>query len=337
MKPKRTKNNQRFTLPKILLRFVPFLIALSILSSSLSAYPQSALNLYQKILTQIGFSTQPSQPQNLTSSQIIQEINSVRQKNNLASLSIQENLNQAANLISLDIIQKQSLDNPLEATQAATAYQYHYQQIISLIGFLPTPLIPTLTTSIIKKHPDIINNSDLVHLGISQLSAQINNTDGLIYTILFTEPEKEAKILKTKPKTKTYISTLAPAFAPSSYYTGVELWQAVQKYRQDHGVPEFKQDNILCTIASIRVNQLIDLDRLDDHDGFSPLVDKYKESGQLTHHDVAENILSGFPTAQEAINGWDSSLGHQSLMQDGSFIYGCAAANYGFAVLIAAY
>lgn len=124
---------------------------------------------------------------------------------------------------------------------------------------------------------------------------------------------------------------------PPKYYTGVQLWAEIQKYRVEHGLPEFRQDNTLCTIASIRVNQLLDAGKLDDHNGFPPLVEKYRESGQLTHHNVAENILSGFATASEAVAGWDSSLGHRALMQDGSFVYGCASANYGFAVLIAAY
>lgn len=124
---------------------------------------------------------------------------------------------------------------------------------------------------------------------------------------------------------------------PISYYTGVELWEQVQKYRREHGVPEFRQDTTLCTIASIRVNQLLELRNLDNHDGFPPLVQKYQDSGQLTHLNVAENILSGYKTATEAVAGWDSSLGHRALMQDGSFVWGCAAANYGFAVLIAAY
>jgi uncharacterized protein YkwD len=128
-----------------------------------------------------------------------------------------------------------------------------------------------------------------------------------------------------------------PKPTPITYYTGVELWQELQEYRRQHGVPEFQKDNTLCTIASIRVNQLLDLKSLDGHDGFSPEVDKFRDNDQLTHHNVAENILSGYPTAKEAIAGWDSSLGHQSLMQDGSYVYACAAANSGFAVLIAAY
>lgn len=138
-------------------------------------------------------------------------------------------------------------------------------------------------------------------------------------------PTKQNSQIKNTPPT------------PIPYYTGVELWEQVQKYRREHGVPEFRQDTTLCTIASIRVNQLLDLNNLDNHDGFPPLVQKYQDSGQLEHLNVAENILSGYKTADEAVAGWDSSLGHRALMQDGSFVWGCAAANYGFAVLIAAY
>lgn len=159
----------------------------------------------------------------------------------------------------------------------------------------------------------------------------------IIYPTL-TETEKPTPTETAKPNSNTQnqnIKIKQPT--PIPYYTGVELWEQIQKYRREHGVPELRQDNTLCTIASTRVNQLLDLRNLDNHDGFPPLVQKYRDSGQLEHLNVAENILSGYKTAAEAVAGWDSSLGHRALMQDGSFVWGCAAANYGFAVLIAAY
>jgi uncharacterized protein YkwD len=173
---------------------------------------------------------------------------------------------------------------------------------------------------------------------ITALIYQYLNSNNKV-TLNITSPPPTENITATPTdflsKQNSYTQTKQPT--PIPYYTGVELWEQVQKYRREHGVPELRQDTTLCTIASIRVNQLLDLRNLDNHDGFPPLIQKYQDSGQLEHLNVAENILSGYKTATEAVSGWDSSLGHRALMQDGSFVWGCAAANYGFAVLIAAY
>lgn len=206
--------------------------------------------------------------------------------------------------------------------------KYSYPK--TLLKLLPLLVSTSILASFFINYPyTTLNLLDhaLNKIGLIRLSTLPENSSPSVVFITPT-PSPAQFLLKQK---------LGVAPTEINYYTGVEFWQKIQTYRRQHGVPEFKQDNVLCTIASIRVNQLLTLNDLDNHDGFSPLIDKFRENGQLTHHNVAENILSGYPTAKEAIDGWDSSLGHQALMQDGSYVYACTATNYGFTVLIAAY
>src|SRR3989344_4164124 len=50
---------------------------------------------------------------------------------------------------------------------------------------------------------------------------------------------------------------------------GPQLWDVVNKRRQELGVNALNQRDELCTIASIRLNELLDLGKLDGHEGFS--------------------------------------------------------------------
>jgi len=246
-------------------------------------------------------------------------LQSLRQQQDLPSLTSNQSLNQAAQIILYDLLSHQSLTPKIQPEEAVNLYGFDYQTITSFTAILP----PHQDLSSFPELDQLVQEHQYTHFGLAQKEDTLDSSSGLVFVIILAQPTT---------------NTPAPTITTTpTYYTGVDLWQEIQLYRRQHGVPEFKQDNTLCTIASIRVNQLLELDKLDDHQGFSPLVEQFRDSGQLTHHNVAENILSGYLTAADAVAGWDSSLGHRSLMQDGSYIYACAAANYGFGVLVAAY
>ncbi len=135
-------------------------------------------------------------------------------------------------------------------------------------------------------------------------------------------------------------ATTKPTSKPVAYYSGEDLLQAVNKYRREHGVPELQLHSGLCQLSSRRLGELINLGKLDNHAGFEKYFNENKISEmagpQLTN--VAENLASGYATAWEAVMGWDSSPPHRTfLLADGSYKYGCASANYNFAVLIAGF
>lgn len=294
-------------------RFSIIIISLSVLAAFLLSQPQTSSQLYSQIQSKLQ-PTPSTSPPNLN-----YHLDSLRTEKDLPSLISTESLNQTAQIILYDILTHQNLDPVLNPEDVADLYGFNYQTITSFSALLPSN--QNLTT--FDHLTELALSSNYTHVGIAQKQDSINSSTGLIFVIIFAQPQKKSAPTQT-------VST-------PSYYTGVQLWQEIQKYRLEHGVPQFKQDNTLCTIASIRVNQLLELGKLDDHQGFSPLVERFRDSNQLIHHNVAENILSGYLTATEAVAGWDSSLGHRSLMQDGSYVYACAAANYGFGVLIAAY
>lgn len=122
----------------------------------------------------------------------------------------------------------------------------------------------------------------------------------------------------------------------SGNFSGEDLMQAVNKYRREHGVPELQLHSGLCQLASRRLGELIDLGDLDNHAGFENYFNNHSISdldGQAISN-VAENLASGYSSAWDMVMGWDSSPPHRRfLLADGSYKYGCAAANLGFGVL----
>lgn len=132
------------------------------------------------------------------------------------------------------------------------------------------------------------------------------------------------------------INIPTPTPTPPTYYSGPELWEAVNKARIDHGVPVLSQKEILCTIASIRLNELLKLNTLDEHKGFPLVVDRFKDSQDMPGN-VAEFLIMGYPTSQDAVQAWLNTLGHAKLLTGGEFVWGCTYAQAGFGVAIAGY
>lgn len=116
-------------------------------------------------------------------------------------------------------------------------------------------------------------------------------------------------------------------------YSGPELWEAVNKARVEHGVAVLSQRDILCTIAAIRLAQIRELGKLDGHEGFQGVYDKYKDRSDMPRT-VAEFLISGYPTAEQAVVGWLDTLGHKKLITGGEYVWGCIYATDGFGVAI---
>jgi uncharacterized protein YkwD len=126
--------------------------------------------------------------------------------------------------------------------------------------------------------------------------------------------------------------------APTPNWGGPQLWDAVNKARVANGVNPLKVDEGLCTIASIRLNELLQLGALDAHVGFSaletrpdikPIFDSFS--------DVSEFLVSGATSPQNAVDLWENTLGHKELLTGGQYVWGCIYAQNGFGVAITAY
>lgn len=126
--------------------------------------------------------------------------------------------------------------------------------------------------------------------------------------------------------------------ATQSTWGGPQLWDAVNAARVQHGVNPLKVADNLCTISSIRLNELLQLGTLDGHVGFSaleqrsdikPIFDSYST--------VSEFLVSGASSPQNAVDLWYNTLGHKELITGGQYVWGCIYAQNGFGVAITAF
>ncbi len=123
-------------------------------------------------------------------------------------------------------------------------------------------------------------------------------------------------------------------------FSGPELWEVVNKRRVENGVGRLERNDEICSIASFRLNQLLERGSLDNHAGFNELWQN--ESSQyywiFQKYDIWEYIVyvpSG--TAETAADWWENTLGHKTLLDGGQFTIGCTYAQNGFGVAIAAF
>jgi len=120
---------------------------------------------------------------------------------------------------------------------------------------------------------------------------------------------------------------------------GPDLWSAVNKRRIEFGVNELSQKDDLCTVASIRLNELLELGKLDGHEGFSSLADRRPDIDQIfqRYSAVAEFLAAGGESATETVGMWENTLAHSKLLKGGEYVWGCIYAQNSFAVAITAY
>lgn len=124
---------------------------------------------------------------------------------------------------------------------------------------------------------------------------------------------------------------------PQVNWGGPELWEAVNKRRVELGVNPLSRRDELCTIASIRLNQLLELGKLDGHAGLEPLLNREDLKTIREKYTLSEFLIVGYPTPLEAVNAWEHTLGHRALMAGGEYVWGCVYAQNTFGVAIAAY
>jgi len=149
----------------------------------------------------------------------------------------------------------------------------------------------------------------------------------------FTPSEVERVVIQEIP-----INNSSPSPYIDTDWGGPALWSEVNSRRISYGVNQLVQKDEICTIASIRLNQLLELGKLDGHEGFSKLQD---ERADLTwifeQYNLSEFLVSGVGSTKEAVDAWDGTLAHKKLLTGGEYVWGCIYAQNGFGVAIAAY
>ena len=146
----------------------------------------------------------------------------------------------------------------------------------------------------------------------------------------------------TIPKGDTVVVYITPKPVPVSKtypkWGGPELWEVVNKRRIELGVNPMSSREELCTIASIRLNQLLELGKLDAHEGFGKLPEERADIRWIFEkYNLTEFLVSGATSPTEAWALWANTLGPKKQLTGGEYVWGCIYAQNGFAVAIAAY
>lgn len=177
-------------------------------------------------------------------------------------------------------------------------------------------------------------------LGIFQgyIAGQKNMNDK--YIAMFTRNDDHPATIHTPTPTQVPAPVEEnTATVQASSWGGPELWQAVNNRRVELGVNPLQQRDDLCTIASIRLNQILDLGKLDNHEGFGNLKDVREDLAWIfeKYSTMAEFLAVGGKTAEETVDLWENTLGHKKLLTGGEYVWGCVYAQNTFAVAITAF
>lgn len=151
-----------------------------------------------------------------------------------------------------------------------------------------------------------------------------------------TAPEP---VIVIQPETPAAQPTNATNLLKDSDWGGPDLWEAVNTRRNELGVNSLNQKDNLCTIASIRLNELLELGKLDGHEGFSNMTERRPDLEHIfsSYSTVAEFLAAGGDSPAETVSLWENSLGHKKLLTGGEYVWGCIYAQNSFAVAIAAF
>ena len=100
---------------------------------------------------------------------------------------------------------------------------------------------------------------------------------------------------------------------------GPDLWNAVNTRRTELGQKEIILREDLCTIAAIRLSELLKIGALDGHDGFNKLTEERSDIQNIIsgYGAVFEYLAKGGKTSKETIGLWENSLGHSRLLKGG--------------------
>lgn len=256
-----------------------------------------------------------------TAEDLLLKINAAREATGASKLSKNEKLDQAARARLAVILEEDDVEGKITgitAEKALTSAGYDATLVGELIitGFFKTN-DPIVFWNNNKIYSETLYNTDIKDIGIA-----IKNSEEKVDVLLvLTAPRK---IVKT-------------VISPKISWGGPELWEAINKRRVERGVNPLKQMDQLCTIASIRLNQLLELGKLDGHAGFVPVLERGDLKSFTEKYNISEFLVQGYATPLESVNAWEGTMGHKTLLVGGEYIWGCVYAQNAFGVAITAY
>lgn len=258
---------------------------------------------------------------------ILTAINSERVENKLSVLSWSEDLTKSAKARAAVISKLDDFTGTIsgltrEKAYDLVGYETSYFGDLTLYMYSPNEdFVSEILNN--KQKKDIVLLDKFTEVGIAQTQESDHNT----YYFLFGNK---------RPKT---VQTVAPktTLKQKISWGGPELWEAVNKRRVEFGVNKLTRKDELCTIASIRLNQLLELNKLDGHAGFRPVLDRSDLKWISDKYNISEFLAQGYGSPEETVKGWENTLGHRGLMTGGEYVWGCIYSQNSFAVAISAY
>jgi len=257
--------------------------------------------------------------QDWTVESVLTNINTAREKAGFSKIVLTDKLNQAALSRLAVILTEQDYEGKTTGiTREVATKNAGYEA--NLIGDL-------LLTDFFKTNDPVadwmaneISKGTLLHPDFRDAGIAIkNDQDKVSLYVLLVSPRKRV----AAPKKITW--------------GGPDLWASINTRRVELGVNPLKQKEELCTIASIRLNQLLELGKLDGHAGFVPVLDRSDLKWISEKYNISEFLVQGYPTPFETVQAWENTLGHKALLSGGEYVWGCVYAQNTFAVAIAAY
>jgi uncharacterized protein YkwD len=254
---------------------------------------------------------------------IIRQINELRVASGSSELARSPKLDQASSARLAVLLSNDDTDGSqtgLTSEKALNMVDYGYSKATDLF-MLEYP-------SWINPVNEWLSTSDGLKALISKQTTDIGvaymekDGRGFIYLYL-AEPARQVQ------KTQTTIRQVS--------WDGPELWQEVNKRRVQLGVNPLKLKDELCTIASIRLNQILDLKGLDGHAGFVPTLNRDDLKWISEKYNISEFLIAGYQSPMESVKAWEGTLGHRSLLAGGEFVWGCVYAQNSYGVAITAY
>lgn len=257
-----------------------------------------------------------------TEADVLQKINSTREKNGFSKVSLNEKLNQAA-LLRLSIILS---DNDYDGKKTGLKREVAVKNAgysASVVGDLVIADFFKINDPIDYWLADKVSKETLLHPAFKEVGIAVkNNQDRVNVYIVFVAPAK----------TQTLQATVQ-----NRNWGGIELWAAINKRRVELGVNPLNKKDELCTIASIRLNEILELNKLDGHAGFVPALDRSDLKWISDKYNISEFLAEGYATPEKTISAWENTLGHRALLAGGEYVWGCVYSQDTFAVAMAAY
>lgn len=287
----------------------------------------------------------PTYEPHLSDSEILTMIQSHRLELDLDSLSLNSDLVSIAEIITNEIVtnidsyDSIQFEDIITRTIKEKGYIYPKIKHLSVVGPLENLAVFEAMLDN-EQQRELLESSEDKLVGISTQEIDGSEKTGVLVIVIASEPRKKAAIT---PQSTEY------RFPPIS---NIEVLEALNRYRHDHGIPQLIENQLLCQYADKRVQDQIAFGGLDHHEGFKKdfedlenLPESIKQYpggriGENLAYQSCKNMTTGDSFIAEtgtALIEWcfdSSTMGHREAQLDPKFTASCTRHQDGYFVVL---